>query len=135
MDGPARFMAALTMMRVARISRSSRGTMPGRAAAGASATPLGATTNLTTRAQCCYAHHLLGYLVVSMDWQLCMQVACKAVPCTQHGHEQDSELWGEADLSSRPHWSIHKGTITVSAQVLCTWSKMQQTPTMATLSE
>ncbi len=45
-DAPARFMAALTMTRVARISRSSRGTTPGRAAAGAYATPLGATTSL-----------------------------------------------------------------------------------------
>ena len=41
-----RFMAALTMTRVCRISDSRRGTTPGRAAWGAHATPLGLTVNL-----------------------------------------------------------------------------------------
>lgn len=42
----ARFMAALTMMRVARISLSSRGSTPCLASGAAYATPFGATISL-----------------------------------------------------------------------------------------
>lgn len=45
-DLGARFMAAFTMMRVDKISCSSRGRMPGRASGGAYATPFGAMMSL-----------------------------------------------------------------------------------------
>ncbi len=45
-DLGARFIAALTMMRVDKISCSRRGRMPGRASGGAYATPFGAMMSL-----------------------------------------------------------------------------------------
>lgn len=50
-DLGARFMAALTMMRVDRISCSNRGRIPGRASGGAYAMPLGAMMSLARQAR------------------------------------------------------------------------------------
>ena len=47
-------MAALTMMRVDRISCSRRGRMPGRASGGAYATPFGAMISLSQHSSACH---------------------------------------------------------------------------------
>lgn len=72
----ARFMAALTMMRVARISLSSRGSTPCLASGAAYATPFGATISLhmpRLSTQCFIANsdskHLLTHLLQSIDRQ------------------------------------------------------------------
>ena len=77
-------MAALTMMRVDRISCSRRGRMPGRASGGAYATPFGAMISLSQHSSACHE--------AAPDCSRCLQ---------SHSHNCVQLLYEEAMLQAR----------------------------------